>query len=125
MTPPSCQAVDVIKSGGTAGPRPAAGGCCAFIELLKTPDNSNTTIKSAHLIFASFLVIIFLRLQGRDFNTLATAGGILAWLTAWSPFANRERQISLSWIVVPAYGSVVSDRLDLDGGPIHRPLCLG
>src|SRR6266550_973265 len=63
ITPPSCQAVDVIKSGGTAGPRPPAGACCALIELLKTPDTSNTTIKSANLVFASFVVIALLRLQ--------------------------------------------------------------
>src|SRR4029077_19404867 len=73
ITPPSGQAVDVIKSGGTAGPRPAAGGCCALIELLKTPDNSNTASKSAHLIFPSFLVIVILRLQGKDFERQTVA----------------------------------------------------
>ena len=47
----------------------ASGLELSLIELLKTPDSSNTAIGSAHLIFPSFLVIVCLRLQGKDVET--------------------------------------------------------
>src|SRR5262249_48991502 len=42
MTPPSCHADDVIKSGGVAGPRPPA--CCAVNEPLNTA-TSDTIVR--------------------------------------------------------------------------------
>src|SRR5262245_39309493 len=58
MTPPSCQADVVSKSGGVAGPRPPAGACCAAIEPVNTA-TSETIIRFLIVLLTSrFLIYV-------------------------------------------------------------------
>src|SRR5262245_40708592 len=56
MTPPSCQAFDVINSGGAAGPR----ACCAASDPANTPVRSEATARSRTFLFSAFLLMGYL-----------------------------------------------------------------